>query len=152
MSEKRCTKCDIVKPVEDFHRVRKNEETRHTWCRVCCNAYKRDHSRENRIQKLPRYMLYACRDRARQRGLECTITIEDIESVMVEVCPVLNIPLTVNEVGSSKDNSYSLDRVDNNKGYVPGNIQIISGKANNMKSNATLEELEALVAYMRRHV
>lgn len=97
-------------------------------------------------------MLYGCRDRAKQRGLECTITIEDIESVMVDVCPVLDIPLTVNELGSSRDNSYSLDRIDNNKGYVPGNIQIISGKANNMKSNATLEELEALVAYMRRYV
>lgn len=97
-------------------------------------------------------MLYSCRERAKRRGLECTITIEDIESVMVDVCPVLDIPLTVNELGSSRDNSYSLDRIDNNKGYVPGNIQIISVKANTMKSNATLEELEALVAYMRRHV
>ena len=97
-------------------------------------------------------MLYGCRERAKRRGLKCTITIEDIESVMVDVCPVLDIPLTVNELGSSRDNSYSLDRIDNNKGYVPGNIQIISVKANTMKSNATLEELEALVAYMRRHV
>jgi len=70
---------------------------------------------------------------------------------MVDVCPVLGIPLTINEQRTSRDNSYSLDRIDNNKGYVPGNIQIISVKANNMKSNATLEELEALVAYMRRH-
>ncbi len=97
-------------------------------------------------------MLYLSLMRAKRRGLKCTITIEDIESVMVDVCPVLDIPLTVNELGSSRDNSYSLDRIDNNKGYVPGNIQIISVKANTMKSNATLEELEALVAYMRRHV
>ena len=152
MSEKRCTKCGIVKPIEDFHRVRKNKERRRSRCNVCRNTHKRNHYREDRIQNLPRYMLYGCRERAKRRGLKCTITIEDIESVMVDVCPVLDIPLTVNELGSSRDNSYSLDRIDNNKGYVPGNIQIISVKAKTMKSNATLEELEALVAYMRRHV
>ena len=71
---------------------------------------------------------------------------------MVHVCPILGIPLKINKPRTPRDNSYSLDRIDNSKGYVPGNIQIISVKANNMKSNATLEELEALVAYMRRHV
>jgi len=151
MTEKKCAKCGVVKPIEAFCRVRKNEEPRRSQCDVCRNSYKRNRYLKYRAENLPRYIWYSCRDRAKRRGLECTITIEDIESIMVDVCPVLGIPLTINEQRTSRDNSYSLDRIDNNKGYVPGNIQIISVKANNMKSNATLEELEALVAYMRRH-
>jgi hypothetical protein len=37
--------------------------------------------------------------------------------------------------------SPSLDRIDNNKGYIKGNVEVISWKANIMKSNASPEEL-----------
>ena len=69
-------------------------------------------------------------------------------------CPILNIVLKVGKLkdsnGGGTDNSPSLDRIDNNKGYVKGNLQIISRKANQMKSNANFEEIEMLYKYMKK--
>jgi hypothetical protein len=45
---------------------------------------------------------------------------------------------------AADDNSYSIDRVDNTRGYTMDNICIMSLKANKMKSNGTLEELVKL--------
>ncbi len=43
----------------------------------------------------------------------------------------------------------SLDRIDNSKGYIPGNVAVISWRANLIKNSSTLEELEAVVAWLR---
>lgn len=88
-----------------------------------------------------------CKNRATRRGLPFDITPEDI--VIPEVCPVLGIKLHLGSKGFDP-NSPSVDRVDGNKGYVKGNVRIISMRANKLKSDATLEELEAVVAYYRR--
>lgn len=45
----------------------------------------------------------------------------------------------------------SLDRFDNAKGYTPENIVVISSRANRLKSNASLEELQAIVKYMEKY-
>lgn len=62
-----------------------------------------------------------------------------------DICPALGMPLnyagTGQEGWSKKDDSASIDRVDNNVGYVEGNMQVISWKANRIKTNATPEEV-----------
>lgn len=56
-------------------------------------------------------------------------------------CPYLNIPLTTDSNESHLPNYYSIDRIDSSKGYVKGNVQIISRLANTMKNNATIDQL-----------
>jgi hypothetical protein len=56
------------------------------------------------------------------------------------------LQLNVNNRSRREPNSPSLDRIDNTKGYVPGNVWVISWRANDLKRNATLEELKLLVA------
>lgn len=90
-------------------------------------------------RKLENRLLNAARARARKSGIEFDITIEDI--VVPEKCPLLEIPLWVADGrGAVKNNSASLDRIDSSKGYVKGNVWVISFKANTMKSNSTLDE------------
>lgn len=60
---------------------------------------------------------------------------------------MLGIPLKFGDgIG---DDSPTVDRFDNDRGYVPGNVFVISWRANNLKRNATIEELIRVVAYMR---
>jgi hypothetical protein len=45
----------------------------------------------------------------------------------------------------------TIDRIDNNRGYEPGNIAVISLRANVLKSNGTVPEFEKVVEYMKSH-
>ncbi len=89
-----------------------------------------------------RQMVQAAKRRALRDGLQFSLTIEDLQ--MPECCPVFGTPF---ETGQkvARPTSPSLDRLDNTKGYVPGNVWIISRRANVLKSDATIEELKTLV-------
>lgn len=79
------------------------------------------------------------------------ITLEDLE--IPEVCPVLGIPLKSwgeNNIGGYKEDSPSIDKFIPELGYVKGNITIISFKANLLKRDGTLEEIEKLYEWMKR--
>jgi hypothetical protein len=90
-------------------------------------------------------LLRNAKQRAEKLNLEFYITADDI--VLPEKCPYLGISLTTiqgnGRRGSRIKSNLSLDRIDNKKGYIPGNIMVISDLANRMKTNATKEELQA---------
>lgn len=86
-----------------------------------------------------RNMWLQARKRALKKGLEFSIEVDDI--VLPEKCPYLNIPLQVNSGKGFQPTSYSLDRINSTKGYVKGNIEVISNMANSMKRDASVEEL-----------
>jgi hypothetical protein len=89
-----------------------------------------------------RRLLRSVRTRARAQGIACTITEADI--TVPTHCPVLRIPLNK----TSRDNWPSVDRIVPRRGYVRGNVAVISMRANRLKSNMTLDELFGLLDYM----
>lgn len=96
------------------------------------------------------YKIWAgTRSRAKASGVEHTIDYTDI--VLVDVCPVLGIPLNYSN-SKLLDDSPSLDRVDNSKGYVKGNVRVISFKANRIKCDASVQDIEAVLAYMKGEI
>tara|TARA_S200002703_G_C3634734_1_gene194943 strand:+ start:48 stop:380 length:333 start_codon:yes stop_codon:yes gene_type:complete len=89
------------------------------------------------------------RESARKRNIPFDLTPSDINDIGIPLtCPVLNIPIYFNR-GSPKDNSISFDRIDSTKGYTRDNLVIVSYRANKLKSNATLEEMENLVTFYK---
>lgn len=79
--------------------------------------------------------------RAKKKNLEFSITKYDIH--IPEYCPILGIKLERASYGSKagQPQSPSIDRIDSTKGYIPGNVWVISRQANMIKTNATLEQL-----------
>lgn len=93
-------------------------------------------------------MFLRVKSRAKMLGQQFTIQVSDI--VVPDVCPVLGIRLNHHaRTSGMKDDSPSLDRIDPKKGYVPGNIRVISGRANLLKSNATVAEMELILADLK---
>lgn len=95
-----------------------------------------------------REVLRACRKRARRRNVECTITKEYLEKIYPtdSICPVFNTQMGF--ALGDRNRSASIDRIDPNIGYVPGNVQWISMKANTLKNNAHPYELMRLARFL----
>jgi hypothetical protein len=93
-------------------------------------------------------MLRRVKYRAAKRHLNFNLTLAHLESLKVDVCPVLGIKLQYGG-GSLSDNSASVDRRDNTKGYIVGNVFIISHRANVIKNFGTVDEHRRVIKYMQ---
>jgi len=165
LTEKTCFCCKKTKLAKEFSKNSGLQGGLHTWCKKCCSekhkiseyakksgairkqkiksdpifkAKINKQKQESRLRNISSVLLTECKRRALKKGLEFNLTLEDI--VIPNICPILLQPI----VQGNKDNykfSPSIDRIDNTKGYVKDNIQIISMKANTIKNSATIEEL-----------
>lgn len=101
-----------------------------------------------RISNPLKWMLARAREGAKRRGLEFYIEESHFENLPTH-CPVLGIELKYIGAAQGDPAIASLDRKDNSKGYIPGNVFIVSSRANTLKGSATIVELEALLRYMK---
>jgi len=109
------------------------------------NTYKKKLNRQNPLSNI----LQQARRRAKLKNVPFDITVNDIETP--EFCPVLGLHLAVNE-NHAKDNSMTIDRIIPELGYVKGNVAIISHKANTIKNNATIEDLEKVLQWLKEKI
>jgi hypothetical protein len=116
--------------------------TKRSTCRECNAAYMREYMRRRRLETPGRALWERARRRARQAGVQFTIKPGDI--AVPSVCPALGIRITIGKERSS--GSPSLDRIIPTRGYVRGNVRVISDKANRLKSNLTPAELRKRAA------
>jgi len=133
---RKCRVCQKVKPLtskyfNNRHEIQSAPPFR--WdCKVCYNAYKRNHK-----GYFERKMLQHARKRSKLSGREFNISIEDIN--IPEHCPVLGIKL---EHGwDNNESSPTLERIDNNQGYLQDNVMVVSALANRIKNSATYQQI-----------
>jgi hypothetical protein len=170
---KACSKCGEIRLLTEFGKDRKSQDGHRADCKVCRKNYlenpvNRQRAREasrkyaeknkekvakkNRLYKKnnkEKLLLQHARRRARKKDLPFSIVEEDI--TIPDTCPVLGIQLFSGE-GVTCDNSPNLDRIIPEKGYVPGNVRVISCRANRIKNNATVEELRAVLKDLQKQL
>lgn len=130
-------------------------------CEQCGNAYRRKkHYKNNpeyykakrqqrREQQTEKEILARIKHRAKKNNIPFNLTLEDIK--IPEICPVLGIPLIKNHGHSGYFvDSPSVDRIKPELGYIKGNVRVISNRANLLKNDATVEELELVLEDLRR--
>ena len=93
-------------------------------------------------------MWFKAKKRAEKKKSPFTIREEDLK--IPTHCPVFGFPLRRKEGRGPGERSPSLDRVDRSKGYEPGNVEVISAKANRIKNDATLDELKLVAAWLEK--
>tara|TARA_R110000822_G_scaffold25816_3_gene77983 strand:+ start:868 stop:1335 length:468 start_codon:yes stop_codon:yes gene_type:complete len=130
---KACTKCGIEKEyTEEFFSIREHGKLRAD-CRTCYNKYYRD----NNHKYAKTHMVYDAKTRAKKKNMDFNLLKKDIH--FPEICPVLNIKL----VHGREDwqNSPTIDRIDNTKGYLINNCIVVSCLANTIKNSATPKQI-----------
>tara|TARA_R110000868_G_scaffold150683_1_gene374068 strand:+ start:1703 stop:2227 length:525 start_codon:yes stop_codon:yes gene_type:complete len=171
---KTCVKCKQEFDLSNFYSSIRMKDKLDSYCKTCRYSHTLSRTKIRRAQQkekmlntpgyrekhlnlkrksfertIQQVMLARTRYRALKKGYEFNLEKDDI--IIPEYCPILKIPIVI---GTKKDytNSPSIDRIDNSKGYIKGNIQIISMKANTMKNAASNEELHHFANWIKSQV
>ena len=145
---RKCTRCHCELTEDNITKYRL--ENSKYQCTPCSQKEKVDWW--NRLGDAE-YMFRKAKARAKQKGREFTITLQDVKAVDTDVCPIFHIPIkrypmtAGSKANCARPDSKSLDRIDASKGYVPGNIRVISFRCNELLSNMTLEEFKLISTY-----
>jgi hypothetical protein len=95
------------------------------------------------------------RERSRERGLEFDADILTVDYIIewlknTPLCPCCGTEIDYGfKAGNRKNNSPSIDRFDPSRGYTVDNISILCWRCNNLKRDATADELEVIIRWMR---
>lgn len=136
-----CTECGIRKEINEFYK-RKEEWSFESKCKQCTNSIKRNRRNSVRgfIKGLINSAISHCKHRnsIKNRPDDDHIVDHDIFDIVVELfveqkgrCCLTNIPFKFN---TNHLHAPSLDRLDNTKGYIRGNIRIIISPLNTVFS------------------
>lgn len=109
-------------------------------------ANTREQRAEYRIRFKKKFLLYHVKSRARKRGIPFNLTEANV--FWPSVCPVFGTPLDYKSRGTLNPDAPTIDRIDPHGGYLAGNVQVLSWRANRLKSDATPEELRKLADYV----
>lgn len=144
ITHKRCSYCRNTLAIDTFNTHPNQKDGYNNVCRPCASFRWKEKIDQRRLP----YLLNRVRSSARDKGLPFNLKLEDI--VIPSHCPVLGIELEFGKSSTEKswrDNSPSLDRIVPELGYVKENVIVVSYRANRIKNDATIEELQKVANF-----
>ena len=137
-----CTLCGKRKSMEKYPPDKRAGDGKQARCRACVASEVMRIYRER-----PEFhLLERARQRARRKGMEFDLVVDDI-TPLPKRCPIFGQLLRPGN-GQQNPNAYSLDRIDNNKGYIRGNVMVISYLANRLKNDGTADQHRRIADWM----
>ena len=89
------------------------------------------------------------KESAKKRGIDFDLTPMDIDDIGIPLtCPILGFRIFFHR-DQAHDDSISFDRINSSLGYTRDNLVIVSLRANKLKSDATLHEMESIVNFYK---
>jgi hypothetical protein len=140
-----CNTCQEERPESEFYKNRKGS---YKYCKTCYIEKNKGYQESYRTNNRFAIRVRACKARAKYKGLPFDLTEEYLREVWTGVCPVFNTPLDIQALKNSPKHA-ELDRIIPELGYVKGNVVWLSQRANRLKHDAKLEELERLVGWLK---
>lgn len=157
MYMKSCTECKSIKSLSEFYTNKAAKDGHTARCKSCLKEadkkyYSKNASKiKSRVRRYAEYnpipiMINSARARAKKQGVPFSITADDIS--IPNNCPIFNIPLK-KQKSELKINSPSLDRLVPEKGYVKGNIIVVSNKANMIKNAFSADDIMKVALFYK---
>jgi hypothetical protein len=107
---------------------------------------------EAHVRKKLANNLAVAANKCREQGLPFDITADDLMPAPLK-CPVFGFKLDWYKDGrGGADDSPSIDRLIPEEGYVPGNVTLISLKANRIKNDSDLSELRMVADWVEAQI
>jgi len=153
---KTCSKCKQTKPKTEFHNHARASDGKQYHCKVCLSSYSKTEASKKSIKRyqttnwrgVASLIRSHMKSNSKKRGQVWDDSWWTVESILAKIeggkCEKTGLPFEIREENERhKKRAFipSPDRIDNSKGYVKGNVQVLSNLANKMKANATPEQL-----------
>lgn len=127
------------------------------FCSLRCSGF---YTARRRLGKSVGFGAYVCmiRQRAKKRGLAFDLDaayLADMFDKQSGRCAVSGLKLTLNQyrggypIHGKYPTQASLDRIDNTRGYVVGNVQFVCLAVNYMRNTFSISQLNDFIAQLR---
>ena len=147
-----CSSCKNKISNERFRKInRSNWQGLYPQCKSCENILMKAKYFNNPIPQ----MLSNAKIRAKQKGVKFNLTTKYLKKIFPKdnKCPITGLNFQFgykNKEKINKNNSPSLDRIIPSKGYIEGNVMVISDLMNRMKQDSTFEDVEKLYNFYKK--
>lgn len=155
---KRCPGCGKRKKLTEFWRNRSKRDGRQDYCGPCATstvkAIRHRALSEDPVGEWARKLSASAASRSKRKNLPCTIDKHDIIELYHEqrgLCAITGVEMEMAYGVGRCDRHMSLDRINNDRGYEPGNIRLVCDRVNMMRGNLSDYELaywcQAILSY-----